>query len=454
MEKLIVRLASRLALLCVAIVLAAPVYGQSTSERVLAYIVRHADLVVQAHVRSIETDRDEHQSLEQIVTLQLEEKVAGDVAEEVLVVRVPQAIYDGPAIPTFERGEKVIVCLKQVGGAWMVFFNSAGKVSITGATVEESSLSAEQFKNQIKAVAVSTTARFTLPAGFGEHDGGSGSGICKLGGEFCVIDPLRYGPVSGTIEFKINPANAVDKDDNALSFSDVKAAVQRTVDTWNDVHHSYVTFTISSSSYSGSRVENNNVSTVTFEDIPFNGRAYVLHSGGIIDEVDLIFDKKHRWNTSTTYPSSYPTHTHTRWGTIGPVDLEDIAAHEVGHGVGLDHVTSSFSSYTLYPTDYTASEWWEKTIRRSLEDGDEAGKVYMDPSLPGSSSTQQLPQILVGAPSSVDLSSSFTVGAGKTFEIDEDRTLAFASSAKLYVYGDLSVQEDAVLTRANIRSVK
>lgn len=117
----------------------------------------------------------------------------------------------------------------------------------------------------------------------------------------------------------------------------------------------------------------------------------------------------------------------------------------MGHAVGLHHVTSTYDSYTLYATNYYLSQWWEKTSRRSLEEGDELGKIYQAPSIPGGSSSQQYAHLLLGAPSTIDVSGTFTVGAGKTLEIEPTTTLEFASGKKLIINGTLEA-EDATFT--------
>ena len=410
----------------------------------LEKLLRRSQAVVQAQVSSINEEVNKHNVPIEIVTLQVKDVIAGEVSSGILRLDVPVGlIYDGPPVPKFNQGEEVIVALEQRDGNWAVFGNSLGKFRITGTTVVGSDLLVQQFKRQIKKVTTSEAAYINWPSGARE-DHNSGTGDPKLGGEFSVInDPYLYGPTSGTIELQINPTNAEDKNGNPLSFNEVKAAVKRAVDTWNNSPHSYATFTVSSSEYSGARQGDNGVSTVTFENTTTSNAATdVRENNGIIDEVDLIFNNLNHWNTNTQYPSSYPIYNHNYRGNIGPVDLEDVAAHELGHGVGLAHVTSS--SYTMHPTNYSLSQWWEKTYRRSLEDGDKAGKIYQAPSIPGSYNTQQIPKILLGAPPSISIDDNFTISSGQTFDIEMGTTL------EILDYVDLKFNNPMTIGRGTI----
>ncbi|MDI6767702.1 MAG: T9SS type A sorting domain-containing protein [Bacteroidota bacterium] len=135
-----------------------------------------------------------------------------------------------------------------------------------------------------------------------------------------------------------------------------------------------------------------------------------------------------RWNTSVNYPVSYPTYTspYNCSQSIGPVDLEDVAAHELGHGVGLGHVSAAFSMYTLRYTDYNATKWWEKTWRRTLETGDKAGKIYQAPDFT-SGGSQANSKILLSNPSIVTIAGNFTVNSGQYFEVEAGKTLKFSA---------------------------
>ena len=58
--------------------------------------------------------------------------------------------------------------------------------------------------------------------------------------------------------------------------------------------------------------------------------------------------------------------------TGSSLDLQNVAAHELGHAVGLGHVTDNL--LTMYPTSFAG-----ETLRRSLGNGDRAGMNFLYP---------------------------------------------------------------------------
>jgi len=79
-----------------------------------------------------------------------------------------------------------------------------------------------------------------------------------------------------------------------------------------------------------------------------------------IVEFDIMFDTDYTWGDATLYPTL--------------MDLQNIATHELGHGVGLDDL---YDYSTSEETMYGYSTWGE-TKKRTLHFGDIAGiqKLY------------------------------------------------------------------------------
>ncbi len=77
-------------------------------------------------------------------------------------------------------------------------------------------------------------------------------------------------------------------------------------------------------------------------------------------DVDIVFNTKHEWGIDPDGEGG---------DTIDAFDVQNVATHEVGHVVGLDDLKEDYQGYlTMY--GYTDEG---EVIKRSLEDGDDAG---------------------------------------------------------------------------------
>jgi len=80
-----------------------------------------------------------------------------------------------------------------------------------------------------------------------------------------------------------------------------------------------------------------------------------------IVEFDILFDTDYKWGDAET--------SETELGDISVMDLQNIATHELGHGLGLDDLyDSSASEETMY--GYAQNG---ETKKRTLYNGDIAG---------------------------------------------------------------------------------
>jgi predicted Zn-dependent protease len=82
-----------------------------------------------------------------------------------------------------------------------------------------------------------------------------------------------------------------------------------------------------------------------------------------IVSASIVLDSGDNWFASAV---------HSCAGTGTSHDIQNIATHELGHAVGLGHVSDAF--LTMYPTS-SAGE----TLKRSLGDGDKAGLNFLYP---------------------------------------------------------------------------
>lgn len=416
-------------------------------------MIRYSKVIVEGEVTGVTEIKDSYNDIYDVVTVLVKEKVAGEAIKLNITIKYPRNIIPDLlwSQPKFKTGDKFIAFLRMEGENYYPIGGAYGIFKIYDDKIEKSSLTRNQFYKQIREVRNFNLDSIDFPVQ-NDIEGEETGAITKLGGEFKILNSNYYGPLSGTtIEFHLNPTGALDKNGNQLSFSAVKSALQRAINTWNNVTHSYATFTISNVEYTGSRNNDDHISTITFENLYGNGQVHWHNLNEIIHAVDVVFCKGYeegtyrslRWNTDETYPSSYPLYTcpfppdlvGSVFPDIGPVDLEDIAVHELGHAVGLGHADNSL--YSMYATNYGLPNWWEKTWRRSLAVGDKAGKIYQDPDF-SSSTTQSNSKILLSSRSTTNFSGSFTVPSGYLLEVEADKTLSFSNGASLIINGILT----------------
>jgi hypothetical protein len=417
--------------------------------------VRRADLIVQGFVETVERQTTALGEPVDYAMLRIHDTIVGEAPNMTLTVTAyPNRMCF--ASPRLVQGEEVILILNENNGEWRAPEHFL-KFKVTGSMV--GTVSVETIKTKLRLVARTPSARFALPFStlhVGEQSRTASSSTCRLTGgmeEFCPASSA-YGPLSGQITLNIDPDGAKDRNGNPLSFSTIKAVVDAAVQEWNNAQHTHAYFTVSNQPYDVETQGNVGVSVIWFEDLKdVNGQSNTgdNNSDGILDEVDILLNALLRWNTSSNYIGNplynnpYDPDVITGAGTcpqIGPVDLQDVLTHELGHGVGLAHPEVSSEQLTMQGTDYTQctqgqGAWWEKTWRRDLMNGDKLGKIYYAPKIPGSQSTQQFNHMIVGAPPSVTLSDNFTVGSGKTFETETN--LVVASGTTLSAGADATI---------------
>ncbi len=159
------------------------------------------------------------------------------------------------------------------------------------------------------------------------------------------------------VPYYVNPANL------DLSGSAAEGAVRFGADTWATQSGANVALVYAGTT-TGTTVANNGKNEVFFRDGSKDtaiATTYSYYSGDKIVDADIVF-----WDATYTFYTGAS-------GCSGGVYVEDIAAHEFGHALGLSH--SASSAATMYPTIGWCSQAW-----RTLDADDIAGIEAIYPS--------------------------------------------------------------------------
>ena len=168
-------------------------------------------------------------------------------------------------------------------------------------------------------------------------------------------NPIKWQGVEPLVSYVINPTNSQD-----LSDSFITSAVSTSAETWDVATSKELmnnTYTIDSTATYGAQDYEN---AIAFGDYPTEGVIAVTTvwynpATKTIVEFDVMFDTDWTWGDATL---------------DSPVmDLQNIATHELGHGVGLGDVYETACSEV---TMYGYSNYGE-TQKRTLEAPDITG---------------------------------------------------------------------------------
>lgn len=156
------------------------------------------------------------------------------------------------------------------------------------------------------------------------------------------------------VSYRINPTNS------GLTDGFVTNAISTSAETWDDATSSELFNDAYAIDYNAQYGVQNFENAIAFGDYPEANvigvtSIWFMRKGKQIVEFDILLDTDYAWGDATENPLV--------------MDLQNIATHELGHGVGLDDIYSEACSEV---TMYGYSDYGE-TKKRTLETADVTG---------------------------------------------------------------------------------
>jgi hypothetical protein len=207
-----------------------------------------------------------------------------------------------------------------------------------------------------------------------------------------IVQGYSYGGhkwAVSEIPYYINPSNG------DMSTSAATAAIQAGAAAWSMQSNANISFYYMGQT-SGTTIANNGKNEVFLRGsyTGYLAQTYRWWNGaGTLIEADTVF-----YDGSTRF---YPGNT----GCSSGYYLQNVATHEFGHALGLNH--SSVATATMY-----AGEGPCTTDKESLDPDDLKGVEYIYPPVSGSGTTNTAPSVSITAPAS---GTSLTYGTSITF---------------------------------------
>ena len=167
-----------------------------------------------------------------------------------------------------------------------------------------------------------------------------------------------YSLPAGGLTYRINLGSVP----SGLSAAAVISAISSAADSWRTAGAPPLTNGGTTTRKAGGRADG--INTISFGGAPGGSIAvaYMWVRSGVVVEADMSLAKGFNWATNEEA-------TGDCGGASGKMDVQDIAAHELGHWVGAQHTPTAaeYNHRTMYP--YAS---YQELFKRSLERGDKA----------------------------------------------------------------------------------
>jgi hypothetical protein len=180
-------------------------------------------------------------------------------------------------------------------------------------------------------------------------------------GDVCGDGTGKYATLSGGIKWKNFPvAYSIDASSSGISSTAAEAAVRAAFKTIDDEDHPAGDFFFS--------LTINPKITVKWSNIDGTGSilaqttTYYNTASKTITKADIVFDSGDKWSVNSNFGCN---------GGGSSFDVQNIATHEIGHAIGLGHVTDNLLTMYKYASP-------GETLKSSLGTGDQRGvdKLY------------------------------------------------------------------------------
>lgn len=308
-----------------------------------------ADQVVQGRVTGVSEGWNQDQSLiVTTVTVLPERTFKGGLSRGPVELAYPGGKVGALGLwvedqPSIQPGEEALVFLKSVPGqAASLVGQIQGKYTLVDGVLQENGLPLDVFVQMMRGESGLSPA---------SGNGGGSALACSWG-------PLGWTWPASQIP-EVLRANSAGTSDTQGEFG----AIRQGALAWNNVQNCSFWFN-SGGTNSLTAPVRDGVNEIVWKPNAgsFVAATYIWYSGSNMLETDLVFNDNYLWSATQVCPSN-------------AMDVWDVAAHELGHSVGLiDLYSSGCSDQTMY--GYVS---YGETKKRDLADQDILGAQTLYP---------------------------------------------------------------------------